>query len=206
MNYKIENNINFYTELLNDAYSNNIEKSIETPKCLIDKLPLGDNKITLTCNHSFNYLALYTELYNLKYKTTYKHRLRRNEIKCPYCRKIHSYIMPYIPEEMIDKTIGVNWPPKYALMPSTCKYIYKSGKCKGEACFKPCLFGKIIDMCSKHNKLYKISTNVLTEHCQVLLKSGKRIGQPCGAIVKTCNTNNQCLRHYKKPPLIESLQ
>ena len=203
MNYKIENNINFYAELLNQVYCDNTDKNIESadlnmPKCLINKLPLGINKITLPCSHAFNYSALYKEVYNSKYKQPISrmNRLQRNEIRCPYCRKVHQYILPYIPSEVPDKKIGVNWPAKYALLPSTCKHTFKSGNKKGQQCLKPCLSGESIDLCPRHKKIHEAAAHKASvPRCLVILKNGKRVGQPCGA---KCTTNGMCLRHYKK--------
>ena len=55
-NYIIEDDIDFYKEL-NMSSDNNLNNT-----CLITNEPLGKNKITLPCNHSFNYLPLYKEV------------------------------------------------------------------------------------------------------------------------------------------------
>jgi hypothetical protein len=180
------------------VYSEKTDNSCNTPKCLINKLPLGINKITLSCNHTFNYTALYKEIYNIKYKYPRTRKLQRNEIRCPYCRKVHQNILPYIPEEVLEKIVGINWPPKYALMPSICKHILKSGNRKGESCLKPCLAGIPLDLCTRHKKMHQAAANKLSiPLCHVLLKSGKRKGELCGA---KCKQNNMCLRHYKQTP------
>ncbi len=64
MNYTIDCNINFYDELMKpDLEDNSDEKN-----CLITDKPLTDNYITLQCNHSFNYHAIYKEAINQKTK------------------------------------------------------------------------------------------------------------------------------------------
>ena len=61
-NYKIEGNVNFYDELY---------KSLDEPEdgndlnvCLITNKPLENDCISLSCNHKFNYDAIYNDIYN----------------------------------------------------------------------------------------------------------------------------------------------
>ena len=103
MNYIIENDIDFFSELnkeLTTDSSDNINNLLslnEDTICLITREPLTDNYITLECNHKFNYLPLYNEVSNQKIntylETTY---LKINQIKCPYCRNITNNLLPYI--------------------------------------------------------------------------------------------------------------
>jgi hypothetical protein len=125
--YNIEGNINFYDELyksLNENDNENEEKEniINDDKCLITGLPLTDNFITLECNHKFNYNALYTEIYNQKFKfRTYSNEtLNKNDIqkikqfnknyyiKCPYCRNIQTTLLPYYENMNYSKVYGIN--------------------------------------------------------------------------------------------------
>ena len=64
MNYKIENNLNFYNELYKEL--NNIIEEKQEDICLLSNSPLEDNYITLDCNHKFNYLPLYNEICSQK--------------------------------------------------------------------------------------------------------------------------------------------
>ena len=93
--------------------------------------------MNLKCNHCFNYEALFKEV--IKQKTPNRleiQRLKKFQMKCPYCRNVHNHILPY---RSIDKQIvGVNWPPKYAFQPHKCIAILKSGKRKNLTCDHPC--------------------------------------------------------------------
>ena len=82
--------------LLAKAMLNEEENEDEEEICLISNEKLGKYKITLPCNHSFNYVALYNEILNQKNNwIKIKHishletqKLGSYQIKCPYCRKI----------------------------------------------------------------------------------------------------------------------
>lgn len=73
------------------------EDSVE--KCLISNEPLDKTKMTLQCNHSFNYVHLYNEVVAQKYlknmyngkKSFYK---TQNGIECPYCRTFTDCLLP----------------------------------------------------------------------------------------------------------------
>tara|TARA_Y100000389_G_scaffold164786_1_gene168685 strand:- start:1358 stop:1981 length:624 start_codon:yes stop_codon:yes gene_type:complete len=159
-NYIIEDNINFYNELNkndNDDYSN---KDI----CLLSHLPLSDNFITLPCNHKFNYLDLYNEIFNLKhagFKYKYCQNLSSETIKCPYCRKKFNLSLPFIPLYNLppNKLIFSN---KNKLSLYNCTYKNKSGKNKDKSCNNCCAFKSHLGTyCNKHynqeDKKYKIN-------------------------------------------------
>jgi len=114
MNYTIDANINFYDELMkSDAEENSDENN-----CLITDKILTDNYITLQCNHSFNYHAIYKEAINqkTKYNPNEITKLKMNELKCPYCRQVTPNILPYVPSVgSVCKIIGVTIPVKYSL-------------------------------------------------------------------------------------------
>ena len=59
MNYIVEDNFDFYSEL-NDP----VEKinQADSSMCMISHELLTYNSITLACSHSFNYVPLYNEL------------------------------------------------------------------------------------------------------------------------------------------------
>ena len=76
-----------------------IEKEENSNICLITKEPLEENYIKLKCGHSFNYIPLYNEINRqkrLNNQSMDDRRLLINQIKCPYCRSIHNYLIPYI--------------------------------------------------------------------------------------------------------------
>ena len=57
MNIILQDNINFFEQLKN-LESDDEEVNV----CLLTNLPLDENKITLPCNHSFNFFPLYKEV------------------------------------------------------------------------------------------------------------------------------------------------
>jgi hypothetical protein len=120
MTYIVEDNFDFFKEL-NEGFVN----SVLDDKCMISHLPLTSNYITLPCNHSFNYLPLYTELclYNNK-----------KNINCPYCRKLSNKLIPFIPLPNVKRMLGVNYPDKDCLPAPACSVIIKMGVNKGLPC------------------------------------------------------------------------
>jgi len=172
MNYVLEGKENFNDRLLTALC--NTETNDTKQKCLISNNNLENNAITLNCKHTFNYSPLIKEITKQKSVANRLEiqRLKKFQIKCPYCRQIHNHILPY---RALDKQIfGVNWPPKYALQPHRCQAILKSGKRKGVACEHPC-FEKF---CNKH-KPRTISAISAHEYCTAILKNGKNKGKQC---------------------------
>jgi hypothetical protein len=103
--------------------------------CLLTKEPLDNIHIKLECGHKFNYIPLYREI--VMQKTTgmsstgyyYSHSLKRNEIKCPYCRTVQDKLLPYLEYDGVNKTTGVNQPKTLSMSVQTCSHIeYKKGK------------------------------------------------------------------------------
>lgn len=187
MNYLIENNIDFFAELnkndnsdsdseielihnnsdslnnsnsFNNSHSNN---NINSNKCLIYHDKLTDNYITLECGHSFNYLPLYKEIINQKnrYFSKSSIKLKFNEIFCPYCRKKHNYLLPYIPiYKDVIRIKGVNSPDIYCMKYKKCNYTFKNGKNKGLKCNCNAFITKFGILCNKHyNNCIKIESN-----------------------------------------------
>jgi hypothetical protein len=111
-NYIIEGNFDFYKELyesLDDSDNNIDEQSAQI--CLITNAPLTKHFVELECKHTFNYVPLFKDLVNLKTKFSSldTHRLKVNEIRCPYCRNKQGNLLPYIEEIGLPKEHGVNW-------------------------------------------------------------------------------------------------
>lgn len=154
--------------------------------CLISNQPLDKNAITLNCKHQFNYLPLFNEVMKQKKEPNRLEiqRLKKFQIKCPYCRTVQNHILPYKLKD--DRISGVNWPPKYALYPHRCKAKFKSGKRKGELCNKPCFKA----FCKMHLR-NEITANIQSL-CTAILKSGKNKGKSCRYKIKA---NGRCGLH-----------
>ena len=113
-NYIIEGNFDFYKELyesLDDSDNNNNIDEISAQVCLISNAPLTKHFVELECKHKFNYVPLFKDLVNhkTKFSTLDTHRLKVNEIRCPYCRNKQGNVLPYIEEIGLPKEHGVNW-------------------------------------------------------------------------------------------------
>jgi hypothetical protein len=113
--YNVEGNIDFFAELyksLDDDEPNN-KTDEDKNKCLITNETLTDKFVELNCGHKFNYLPLYNDVLNHKKKFNNMEgsatRLKHNEVRCPYCRKKQTGLMPYYEELNLPKVSGVNY-------------------------------------------------------------------------------------------------
>lgn len=204
INYVIEDNFNFY-EALDD--SDDEDKS--TDICLISQKVLGENAITLNCNHKFNFFDIYKEVFNQKKHTSTLDKnirlLKKSEFLCPYCRAVQTKLLPHIkqPSMGINFHIGVNSPQNICMSLHECSYKTLSGKSKGIPCGCPALSYDGITYCNKHytaaqKKRLKITVIPATTCCAIL-KSGKKSGSICGAKIKNKN-HTVCGRHTNTPP------
>ena len=157
MNYILEDNFDFFSKL-NDPLEEKPPEDISM--CMISHEPLSYNSITLTCNHSFNYVPLYNELcfYNNK-----------EYINCPYCRCKANKLIPFIPLPGITKIYGVNYPTKMSMPAPKCSFIIKNGIHKGLTCDHNGIEYENGVFCDKHMK-YNINS-AWTPEKQQLLKS-----------------------------------
>jgi hypothetical protein len=166
MNYIIENNVNFFSELRNELQSDlsnnligeikSLNENIDKDICLITHQPLQTNYITLACQHRFNYLPLYNEVSNQKQPNYLEiTHLLINQIKCPYCRRITNKLLPYIEHKDITYKKGVNYPIKYCMKIHSCQWIMKSGKNHGKLCNKPAYHTELGTYCNLHQTLSK---------------------------------------------------
>lgn len=119
--YTIEGNVNFQDELFKMLNEDSDDEDADN-LCQITGLPLTDKHVTLECNHRFNYVSLYNEIYKQKYvfKTYNPNTFTKEEmdvflkckpdyfIKCPYCRNIQFSILPYYKELELKKIWGIN--------------------------------------------------------------------------------------------------
>lgn len=108
----------------------------EEERCTISKEKRDETYIKLECGHGYNYVHIYREVYKQKreYVKTETQNLRRNEIKCPYCRNVQEKVLPIMegyPEERY-----VNGPKRIRMKRYKCERILKRGKRKGEKCGK----------------------------------------------------------------------
>lgn len=107
----IEGGMDFYNELYSslDEPTDNPDHSVK--QCLITGDPLVEHFVTLECNHSFNYLPLFNDIYNnkKKFNAMDSYILKCGEIRCPYCRNVQSNLLPYHEGLGVKKVHGVNF-------------------------------------------------------------------------------------------------
>ena len=201
MNYIIEGNINFFSELKKelDLPKEEVNSKENKEYCLITHEPLDINNISLSCGHKFNYVPLYNEVINQKnysYNVLETTGLSLNQIKCPYCRTITDKLLPYIEHSAITHKWGVNHPLKYCMKLHSCQWL-KQGN-KNNPCGKDAYISEFGTYCCNHQKLCKqklckqtnktTPTNLTKEHIdlskkykivelkQILRDNNKRIG------------------------------
>lgn len=101
-NYIVEDDFDFWEELNKQE---EIKFEVDETHCLLSKEPLVQNHIALPCGHKFNYIPLCKEIASLKYPVrTYARtiNLTREQICCPYCRKVFNKLLPKIPLYKLD--------------------------------------------------------------------------------------------------------
>lgn len=112
--YNVEGGIDFFAELYKslDNEENNNKTEEDNNKCLITNQPLTDMFVEMNCGHKFNYLPLYNDVLTHKKKFNIMEgtatRLKQNELRCPYCRKKSTGLLPYYEELNLPKVSGVN--------------------------------------------------------------------------------------------------
>lgn len=141
INYEDDNFNNIINLLLN-------VKNEEDDICLITKEKLYE-PIKLECGHTFNYNAILIEIKKQKYikYSLDTQKLKNNEIKCPYCRNIQKFLLPYFVN--YPKYNNVNYPINLTYRPNKCIYKFKYGKNKDNNCGVKC-YDKY---CIKHTKM-----------------------------------------------------
>ena len=141
--------INDFNKQLYMMMSEDQENQKDENVCLITNNLLTDNFVKLNCGHTFNYESIFNEV--KKQKLKYNHLevtyLKKNEVKCPYCRTIQNGLLPYC--SGFEKIRWVNHPEDYHFLPNSCIYEFKSGKKKGKACEKGCAK----KYCKTHQKI-----------------------------------------------------
>jgi hypothetical protein len=154
MNYIIEDDIDFYSELKKLNESSSI---IDTSTCLISGEKLELNYIKLSCNHCFNYKPLFSEVINQKtiFNPAETSILLLKQIKCPYCRAITNGLLPHIPGLNNNYIRGVNTPKKYCMPHRKCNWVFKSGIKKNKCCQKNGYDCNLGSYCNTHRNMTK---------------------------------------------------
>lgn len=120
-NYKLECDVDFFAELQKSLLEDELDGE-PVLTCQITGLPLTENHFKMNCGHMFNYDSLYTEICKQKFEfktytmdslSTTDIRLFRAQgfdyfIKCPYCRRIQTVLLPYYENLPFPKKYGVN--------------------------------------------------------------------------------------------------
>jgi hypothetical protein len=110
--YNIEGQLDFFAELYKSLDVIDNEEDCNN-KCLISNQLLTDKFVTLNCGHKFNYIPIYNDLINHKCKynvmENQKGKLKLNEIRCPYCRKKQTKLLPYYDDLNLEKVNGINF-------------------------------------------------------------------------------------------------
>jgi hypothetical protein len=138
--YKIEGNIDFFSELYKslDEDDKNEDEN-EDKKCLITNQLLTDRFVKLNCGHLFNYLPLLNDIKNHKEKFNNLEgshtKLKQDEIRCPYCRKRQSEVLPYYEDLYPNKINGVNCIMPFLLFPNYLNY-KPPNSIEGNCCFQ----------------------------------------------------------------------
>jgi hypothetical protein len=186
---EISNTTDNNNTIVNESNINDDQLIRYNSKCLISYLPLEKDHVRLLCGHCFNYKEIYNEVYIQKYNKSNSEiqKLKKNQIKCPYCRKIQNYLLPYNKEFILIDY--VNYPHRLCMKNKYCKYIFVSGKKKGVKCNKNCKD----DYCTQHNKLLK--NKKVYKQCSHILLTGKNKGNNCSNKIFS---NDLCKKHYNK--------
>ena len=175
------------------------EEDSDIELCLITGEKIHDDHIKLVCGHKFNYYPIFNELSAQKiYSKLETHRLKKFQIKCPYCRRIQNGIIPFNKAFPMLKEDGVNWPPSKTAKNEKCTAILKSGKRSGMECGR-CCFSKFCTIHYNQNVKRAQSTPTIVIRCTATLMSGKRKGQVCNCLCKSAESKviKLCKRHCK---------
>jgi len=137
-----------FNEILQNEMNNN---NNDTNICHITFEPLNDDYIIFDCKHTFNYDAIFNEVCIQKTVINKKEtqKLSKYCIKCPYCRFVQKGILPFRENYKLIPTVNTPKCHAFKIKKFKCKYIYASGKNKGNSCNKHSEF----EYCSGHQKI-----------------------------------------------------
>ena len=197
-----------FQELLNKLIcdDNDNDNDDNDKYCLISYEPLENKHITLDCNHKFNYKNIFQEIKKQKLNHNFREvqRLKKWQIKCPYCRNVQDFLLP--PKVGFPKILWVNSPLKYVKMPFKCCYVFSSGKRKGLPCNKPSFnkycnaHQKIIEKRGKKNILVKHRKNHKNYFCTAITKKGTRCKRKSISTLKPFCCQHAKLNCNSNPP------
>jgi len=122
-------------------------------------------------------------------------KLQYNEVKCPYCRTVTPFLLPYYPYPEVKQVRYVNSPTNLCLPGVKCEYFTKKNQSKTCNCL-PTYHETHGMICKTHLKVVsKITTDenikvpsskkattisIMKDTCSYILVSGIRKGCPCG--------------------------
>ena len=133
--YNVEEEIDFYKEL-NEVEEKFLDKDI----CLITKQPLFENSIKFSCGHTFNYSAIFNEVFKQKYALALYSNVKTKTFVCPYCREPQNQLLPYYPEYNFQQILGINTDdPNFSLVRdkyNNLVYAHTIMYCKGSCVFQ----------------------------------------------------------------------
>jgi len=203
--YIIEDNLNFYEELKKSFHNENLDNTTDVVNlsedqsklsnplpmnrekfCLITNEPLKENAVTLDCNHTFNYIPIFNDIFNHKkiFNSMERMILKANQIRCPYCRHVQNRLLPYVEKEGVDLVNGVNYlDEKYmnrtyiTHYKSECTYLLESNiKCKNNSVKLFNIDGKCY--CKSHyNMKYKEYTKKIKAEEKMKIKMAKKVAK-----------------------------
>lgn len=178
--------------------------------CLISKEPLHPNHITLVCNHKFNYIPIYKEVFyqKTKFNNLYEvTKLNYNQIKCPYCRTITNKLLPFIPYPCVKLAKNIHSSGNNCILAAKCSHVIKKHNddddtsCEAK-CNKNALYYETenVLLCPTHYKKYvakkEASKPSVSDkpRCTAVLKSGTNKGKPCNSFI-SIDGSQFCKRH-----------
>jgi len=190
--YKIENNIDFFSELYKslDIEDNNNKTEEDENLCLITKNKLTEYYVELDCGHKFNYEPLFKDIKNHKQQFNAMEgtltKLKSPEIRCPYCRNKQQKLLPYYKELGLPKVFGVNYidnnyqEKKSQYLFNICEFLSENenfnpdlpedlDNCKFKKCF--CKGTKILNM---NYQQFQDNKNYCFTHKKILFTKYKK--------------------------------
>lgn len=165
-----------------------------TNRCLISNDVLEDRRVTLPCNHAFNYVPLYNAiLLEKEAPNNFRSFLGRSELRCPYCREVFDRVLPYYEREGVNRVRGVNAnPPSSTMACFQCAHVFRG---KAHACPAPAHITAAGTFCTKHAAAFaNKQASQQCERCNAPLKSKK--GAKCQ---NRALPGGGCRRHPVEP-------
>jgi hypothetical protein len=191
--YIIEGGIDFFSELYKslDDDESIFKTEQDNNLCLITNQALTTNYVTMNCGHKFNYIPLFKDIDNHKKNfnnmESSSGRLGKNEIRCPYCRKKQTDLLPYYENFGIPKVPGIN--ELYVVEPvksykhyHSCEYIIPVNSLNGDPVLdasgvphvaKCYFYGSQIEFCA-NNTNYGDTKYYCWNHKKIMIRKYKK--------------------------------